>query len=112
MATTSQHLDLPITGMTCAACAARIERKLNGLAGVTATVNFATRKASVDYDATALAPDDVLACIRKVGYDVAAQGAAPPPAPADMPATTSISLGRKPTGWSPPPSATEPAPTP
>jgi Cu+-exporting ATPase len=110
MATTSQHLDLPITGMTCAACAARIERKLNGLAGVSATVNFATRKASVDYDASELAPDDVLACIRKVGYDVAPKDAAPlPPAPAELPATTSVSLGRKPTGWSRPPTE-EPTP--
>ena len=44
------HLDLPIQGMTCASCASRIERKLNKLNGVDATVNFATEQATVDYD--------------------------------------------------------------
>ncbi|MQA04898.1 MAG: heavy metal translocating P-type ATPase [Streptosporangiales bacterium] len=46
-------VELAITGMTCASCASRIERKLNKLDGVTATVNFATEKAKVTY------PDDV-----------------------------------------------------
>ena len=50
---TAQQLELPITGMTCASCANRIERKLNTLDGVTATVNYATERATVDYDATA-----------------------------------------------------------
>ena len=36
----TEHVELPITGMTCASCAARIERKLNKLDGVTATVNY------------------------------------------------------------------------
>ena len=40
-------LDLAITGMTCASCANRIERKLNKLEGVTATVNYATERAHV-----------------------------------------------------------------
>jgi cation transport ATPase len=44
------HLDLPILGMTCTSCAARIERGLNGLDGVEATVNYVTEKASVDFD--------------------------------------------------------------
>ena len=47
----AEHLELPITGMTCASCANRIERKLNKLDGVTATVNYATEHATVDYDA-------------------------------------------------------------
>ena len=42
-------LDLPITGMTCASCANRIERKLNQLDGVTASVNYATEKATVAF---------------------------------------------------------------
>ena len=42
-----QRLDLPIEGMTCASCANRIERKLNTLDGVEATVNYATEQASV-----------------------------------------------------------------
>ena len=44
------HVELPITGMTCASCANRIERRLNKLEGVTATVNYATEKAAVDFD--------------------------------------------------------------
>ena len=46
----SQHIELSISGMTCASCAARIERKLNKLDGVSASVNYATAKASVDYE--------------------------------------------------------------
>ena len=44
------HLELPITGMTCASCANRIERRLNKLDGVSATVNYATERAAVDFD--------------------------------------------------------------
>ena len=47
----TQHVELPIAGMTCASCANRIERKLNKLDGVTASVNYATEKATVDFDA-------------------------------------------------------------
>ena len=45
MTATPEHVELPITGMTCASCANRIERRLNKLDGVTATVNYATEKA-------------------------------------------------------------------
>jgi Cu+-exporting ATPase len=61
-------LDLDVTGMTCASCAARIERKLNKLDGVTASVNYATEKARVDVGATGLSVDDVIATIESVGY--------------------------------------------
>ena len=54
---TLDHVELPITGMTCASCANRIERKLNELDGVTASVNYATEKATVDFDAAAVDPD-------------------------------------------------------
>ncbi|WP_286085577.1 cation transporter, partial [Mycolicibacterium porcinum] len=47
MSTATGHVVLDIGGMTCASCAGRIERKLNKLDGVTATVNFATEKATV-----------------------------------------------------------------
>src|SRR5213596_1153771 len=43
-------VDLDVSGMTCASCAARIERKLNKLEGVTASVNYATEEATVSYD--------------------------------------------------------------
>ncbi len=72
------HVDLPITGMTCASCANRIERRLNKLDGVTATVNFATEKAAVDYDPGAAAPEDLLGAVQAAGYD-----AALPPAPGE-----------------------------
>ena len=53
-------VELAITGMTCASCANRIERKLNKLDGVTATVNYATEKAQVSYP-TSVSTDDLLA---------------------------------------------------
>jgi Cu+-exporting ATPase len=62
-------IDLPITGMTCAACAARIEKTLNRLPDVKAAVNFATEKAHVEYPAGSLVPADLIAAIRKAGYD-------------------------------------------
>ena len=46
----SDRVELPIAGMTCASCAARVERRLNRLDGVTATVNYATEKATVEFD--------------------------------------------------------------
>jgi Cu+-exporting ATPase len=61
-------LDLDVTGMTCASCAARIERKLNKLDGVTASVNYATEKARVDVGASGLSVDDLIATIESVGY--------------------------------------------
>ncbi|MFA9272336.1 MAG: heavy metal translocating P-type ATPase [Baekduiaceae bacterium] len=57
--------------MTCASCANRIERKLNKLDGVTATVNYATEKATVDYDADAVAPEELVAAVQAAGYDTA-----------------------------------------
>ncbi|HEY9472648.1 MAG TPA: heavy metal translocating P-type ATPase, partial [Mycobacteriales bacterium] len=54
--------------MTCASCAARIQRKLNKLDGVTATVNFATEKASVDYDPVLTTPNELVAAVEAAGY--------------------------------------------
>jgi P-type Cu+ transporter len=65
---TVDHVELPITGMTCASCANRIERKLNKLDGVTASVNYATEKATVDYDAAAVAPEQLVAAVEAAGY--------------------------------------------
>jgi P-type Cu+ transporter len=63
-----QQVELPITGMTCASCANRIERRLNKLDGVTATVNYATEKATVDFDAAAVAPEQLVAAVEAAGY--------------------------------------------
>ncbi|MGA8113399.1 MAG: heavy metal translocating P-type ATPase, partial [Actinocatenispora sp.] len=61
--------------MTCASCAARIERKLNRMAGVEATVNFATERARVRHGAD-VSVDDLVATVRRTGY-----AAEPPPPP-------------------------------
>ena len=49
MSVATSSVELSIGGMTCASCAARVEKKLNRLDGVTASVNFATEKARVEY---------------------------------------------------------------
>ncbi len=64
----SEHAELPITGMTCASCASRIERRLNKLDGVSATVNYATEQATVDYDPATTSPDDLLGAVEAAGY--------------------------------------------
>ncbi|MCZ4578453.1 heavy metal translocating P-type ATPase [Gordonia amicalis] len=63
-----QLVDLDISGMTCASCANRIERKLNKLDGVTASVNYATERAHVEVP-TGLAADDLVEVVRAAGYD-------------------------------------------
>ena len=59
---------LSLEGMTCAACATRIERKLNRLDGVAAAVNFATEQASVDYDPSQAAVEDLIRAVEAAGY--------------------------------------------
>ncbi|MEH0819132.1 MULTISPECIES: heavy metal translocating P-type ATPase [unclassified Micromonospora] len=71
-------IELAIGGMTCASCAARIEKKLNRMEGVTATVNYATEKATVRY-ADEVTPDDLIATVEKTGYTAVVP---PPPTPA------------------------------
>jgi Cu+-exporting ATPase len=61
------RVELAIEGMTCASCAARIERKLNKLDGVTATVNYATEKAAVTY-AAGVAEADLVTAVEQAGY--------------------------------------------
>ena len=67
MSTTTHDVELAITGMTCASCANRIERKLNKLDGVTATVNYATEKAKVTYPGE-LTPADLVGTVEQAGY--------------------------------------------
>jgi P-type Cu+ transporter len=64
---TTTEIELAIGGMTCASCAARVEKKLNRLDGVTATVNYATEKARVSY-ADGVTPEDLVATVEKTGY--------------------------------------------
>jgi Cu+-exporting ATPase len=66
----TRHLELPITGMTCANCAANIERALNKkVSGVTqASVNFASERAAIDFVPDAVSIDEIVAAIEKAGY--------------------------------------------
>jgi len=69
-----ERLRLDVEGMTCASCAARIERKLNKLDGVEATVNYATEEAAVSYDPAAVSIDDLIATVEAIGYHAALPG--------------------------------------
>ncbi|WP_431804272.1 heavy metal translocating P-type ATPase [Microbacterium sp. bgisy203] len=62
------HAVLDIEGMTCASCVARVEKRLQKLDGVTASVNLATESARVDYP-EALAPEALLSAVREAGYE-------------------------------------------
>jgi Cu+-exporting ATPase len=61
-------VDLAVDGMTCAACAARIEKVLNRLPGVSASVNFAAEKARVRYAPGTADVEKIMAAVRKAGY--------------------------------------------
>ncbi len=78
------RLDLPISGMTCASCAQRVERRLNTLEGVSASVNAATERATVTFEEGAVAPEELLAAVAAAGYraslpEAPEPGAAEPP---------------------------------
>ena len=62
---------LDIEGMTCASCAARVEKRLNKLEGVDASVNFATEVASVQYDSERVMLDELLGAVESAGYSAA-----------------------------------------
>ena len=84
-------VELAITGMTCASCANRIERKLNKLDGVTASVNYATERAKVTYPAD-LGTDALLAAVESAGYS--ARLPEPPRAPGDSDGAPGEGLAR------------------
>jgi Cu+-exporting ATPase len=67
----TERVELPITGMTCASCANRIERSLNKLDGVMASVNYATEKARVYFDPGTVAPEQLVQAVAAAGYDAA-----------------------------------------
>lgn len=72
-------LSIPITGMSCASCAAKIEKKLAGINGVhSASVNFAASTANVTYDPSKSAPRDFIKTITGLGYEAAVEKAVLP----------------------------------
>ncbi|MFD8890997.1 heavy metal translocating P-type ATPase [Streptomyces sp. NPDC059558] len=83
-------VELSIGGMTCASCAARIEKKLNRMDGVEATVNYATEKAHVSYTGD-IRVADLIATVVKTGYT--AEEPPPPPAPEADAATEGAPAG-------------------
>ncbi|MFE9949682.1 heavy metal translocating P-type ATPase [Streptomyces sp. NPDC005531] len=83
---TTAEVELSIGGMTCASCAARIEKKLNRMDGVSATVNYATERAKVSYRGEDLSVQDLITTVEKTGYTarrpappVRTEGSAPAP---------------------------------
>lgn len=71
----SEKADLSISGMSCAACSSRIERKLKATAGVISTaVNLATEKASIEFNPMEIGPGDLARIITDMGYGVVKTG--------------------------------------
>ncbi|MGL6045700.1 MAG: cation transporter [Vogesella sp.] len=64
------HLHLPVHGMSCAACALRIEKLLNRLPGVAANVSFASESADIQYDPAQTTPQQLLDAIARAGFSV------------------------------------------
>src|SRR5690554_3891437 len=68
---TFEKVTFKVSGMTCAACSSRIEKRLNRVEGVKrAAVNLAVEKAAVEYDGTRVSPEQLIEIIRDTGYDV------------------------------------------
>ncbi|MGW5093434.1 heavy metal translocating P-type ATPase [Streptomyces nodosus] len=83
--TALSRVELAIGGMTCASCAARVEKKLNRLDGVSATVNFATEKAKISYPA-GIEVADLIATVVKTGYTAEEPAPPRPERPEETPA--------------------------
>ncbi|MGX8275882.1 MULTISPECIES: heavy metal translocating P-type ATPase [unclassified Streptomyces] len=98
----ASEAELMIGGMTCASCAARVEKKLNRMDGVTATVNYATEKARVTFG-EGLKLGDLVATVEKTGYTAR---------PVARPARRTASAGPDAATSAPPPPATPPSPDP
>jgi P-type Cu+ transporter len=65
-----EHVRLPITGMTCATCAGRVEAALNAIPGVAATVNLADEQADLSFDPHRTTPERLAAAVQAAGYDI------------------------------------------
>jgi Cu+-exporting ATPase len=80
-----ERIQLEIEGMTCASCAARIEKKLNKLEGVEASVNYATEEAAVRFDPARVQLEQLISAVETIGYGAALPRAATDAAHADEP---------------------------
>jgi len=68
MSNSIEHADLQISGMTCVRCAARVEKALNGMRQVSASVNFATEKARIEFDSRLTNLTELILVVEKAGY--------------------------------------------
>src|SRR5262245_4453623 len=85
--TDRRELTFAVGGMSCASCAARIEKRLNQVEGVVATVNFATEQATADFPAS-VTPEDLVAAAEETGYSATLPAAADqPPTPEESDAS-------------------------
>ncbi len=84
MRTEAERLELDVKGMTCASCANRVERKLNEIDGVEATVNFATERAAVSFAPGAVDAGELLGAVESAGYEATLPAAAPTPTAAPV----------------------------
>jgi Cu+-exporting ATPase len=84
MSTPTEHVELPIEGMTCASCANRIERRLNKVDGVIATVNFATERATVQYEPGTVEPEQLIGAVEAAGYSAQLPASDAAPAAEDV----------------------------
>ncbi|MFN8123855.1 MAG: heavy metal translocating P-type ATPase [Thermoleophilia bacterium] len=90
------RLELPVSGMTCASCAVRIEKRLNRLDGVEASVNYATETASVVFDPATTSPEDLLDAVASAGYSATLPATGPAAEDAEDPADRElVSLRRR-----------------
>ena len=97
-AATEQRVRLELEGMTCASCAARIEKKLNKLEGVEASVNYATEEAAVTFDPARVQLEQLIRTVEAIGYGAALPRAAADATQADEPEDALRAIHRRLTG--------------
>ncbi|QPK79063.1 copper-translocating P-type ATPase [Corynebacterium lizhenjunii] len=95
---TLDHIDLGVTGMTCTSCSSRVERKLNKLEGVHATVNFATESAAIDFNPQHIDVAMLISTVQNAGYDAFPHTPGAPHGPQPAPgAQNAVQPGTEPT---------------
>ncbi|HEV2810163.1 MAG TPA: heavy metal translocating P-type ATPase, partial [Acidimicrobiales bacterium] len=91
----TEHVELPILGMTCASCARRIEKRLNKVEGVAASVNYATEQAVVDFDPALVDTEGLAAVVAETGYQALLPSSAPAPQESAADTDPTASLQRR-----------------